>query len=206
MPPYAWQDKNLQPRGKLVYEFKTILDTLEMDYEFIFLPHRRLIAFIEAGQVDLWAALYNSKINNDIALVSSNPIFEMEMQVFWHPKQRTIGEIGDLFGESLILVSAYSYGGNYKLLAEKATDVHFVIDHAHGFDRLFNSPNSYLLGYKDIADNVKGQYNISGIKRKSLAKYKLHIKVRKKLSDSKKLIDRIDKQLERTTAALRKPS
>lgn len=80
VPPYAYQDTNQKANGLLIDAFREITHSVGEDAVFLHLPHRRLIDFIEQKKVDLWAGLNNSRVKNELTLVSKTPLFVMDLK------------------------------------------------------------------------------------------------------------------------------
>lgn len=192
VPPFAFQDERMQPQGLLIEAFNEIANAVSQEPEFIHLPHRRLIDFIERGEVDLWAGQANSQVNDEVALVSNTPLFVMDLQVYWQKGTPSIRSLSDLSGKKLLLISSFSYGGNLLKLRKESESIQFVINHEVGFDALFNSELHYLLGYQRISQSVIDKFAITNIENTSIAKYKLYLKIAKVHPDAKKLMQQID--------------
>lgn len=170
VPPYAYKDANNRAKGISIKKVREIMNSVEMEIEFIQLPHRRLINFIEQGKVDLWAGQDNSQVNNELSLVSKTPLFIMESEVYWKTGTKNVDNIEDLFNKNLILISNYSYGGNYSTFAKQSQSVKYVINHEDGFNTLLSGNNEYLLGYKSISREAVEKFNITGVQKAQLAK------------------------------------
>lgn len=194
-PPYSYQDAERNAQGMLIDAYREIILAIGKQPEFIYLPHRRQIDFIEKGKVDTWAGQKNSQVNDDLFLVSESPLFLMEMQVYWKEGSQSIDNLIDLKGKSIILISSYSYGGNHETLAKKSKQAIYVINHEEGFDKLLSSDDYYLLGYKKISDSVINKFSLENVNRASLATYHLHLKLAKKYPKSVDVMNRIDTQL-----------
>jgi ABC-type amino acid transport substrate-binding protein len=192
VPPYAYQDANKIAKGLLIDKFREIMYSLEMEAEFIHLPHRRLIDFLEQGKIDLWAGQDNSQVNNELSLVSKSPLFVMELQAYWKTGTKRVDKPEDLNNKNLILISSYSYGGNYAKFAKESESVNYVINHEDGFDKLLSGNNQYLLGYKGISQEVIKKFKITNFQETSLAKYTLHLKLSKTYPDASELMKKID--------------
>lgn len=192
VPPYAYQNANNQPNGLLIDRFREMLQALGMEAEFIHLPHRRLISFIEQNKVDLWAGQDNSRVNNELAFVSKTPLFLMELQVYSKTGTKRVEKFEDLYSKNLILISSYSYGGNYRKLTEESVGVTYALNHEDGFDKLFSGQNKYLLGYKAMSRTVIEKFRITEFQETSLAKYKLYLKMSKTYPDAENIMKKID--------------
>jgi ABC-type amino acid transport substrate-binding protein len=192
VPPYAYQDANKRAKGLLIEKFREIMYSIEVEAEFIQLPHRRLIKYIEQGKVDLWAGQDNSQVNNELSLVSKTPLFLMELKVYWKTGTPRVDTFEDLFNKNLIMISSYSYGGNYSKLAKKSESVTYVINHEEGFDKLLTGNNKYLLDYKGISQGVIEKFKITGFQEASLAKYTLYLKLSKAYPNASELMKKIN--------------
>jgi polar amino acid transport system substrate-binding protein len=192
VPPYAYQDANHQAKGELVDRFRDMMQALGMEAEFIHLPHRRLIDFIEQKKVDLWAGQDNSRVNNELALVSKAPLFLMDLQVYSKLGTNKVETFDDLYNKDLILISSYSYGGNYDKLAKHSKSVIYALNHEDGFDKMFSGHNKYLLGYKAMSRKVIEKFYITDLQETSLAKYKLYLKMSKTYPDAANIMNKID--------------
>lgn len=195
VPPYAYQNQEQQPKGKLIERFKEIMSAIDMEIEFIHLPHRRLVQFIEAGNVDVWAGLKQSRIKQDISFISNTPLFTMKLEAYWRKGTTPVQQFDALQGQNIILISSYSYGGRYEHLARGSRHTRFAIDHEDGFDQLMTQRNFYLLGYKAIAEETIEKFNISGVEHASLARYELYFKVAKTYPGAEELIRDVDEFL-----------
>lgn len=195
VPPYSFQDTNRQPRGQLIERFKDIAQALDMEAEFIYLPHRRLIQFIEGGNVDMWAGLQRSRINSDVSIMSKQTLFLMQLDAFWKKGTEPVKHFDALINRDLVLISSYSYGGRYSQLATKSRNIRYALNHEDGFDQLMTLNGFYLLGYKDIAQEVIDKFSIVGFEQSSLATYELYLKIAKHYPNAKQLMDKVDQYL-----------
>jgi ABC-type amino acid transport substrate-binding protein len=192
VPPYAYQDVNNIAQGLLIEKIQKIMKSIKTEVEFIQLPHRRLINFIEQGRVDLWAGQDNSQVNNELSLVSKTPLFIMESQVYWKTGTKRVNNIKDLLNKNLILISSYSYGGNHSKFVKQRGSIKYVINHEDGIDKLLFGNNEYLLGYKGISQEVIEKFHITGFQEASLAKYTLYIKLSKTYPNAAEVMKKID--------------
>lgn len=192
VPPYSYQDINNRAQGQLIEKFREIMYFMEEEVVFIYLPHRRLIDFIELGEVDIWAGLDKSQVNNELSLVSNTPLFVMEMQVYWKSGTKSVDRFEDLHNKDLIMVSSYSYGGNYSRLAKESSNVSYVINHEDGFDQLFSGNNKYFLGYERISQEVIKKFDITDFQETTLAKYTLYLKLSKTYPNATEMMKKID--------------
>lgn len=195
VPPYAYQDTNQKANGLLIDAFREITHSVGEEAIFLHLPHRRLIDFIEQRKVDLWAGLNNSRVKNELTLVSKTPLFVMELEVYWKAGTKRVDKLADLNNKNLILISSYSYGGNYSNLVKNANKVTSVVDHEDGFDKLASGENEYLLVYKKISQRVIDKYQITNIEKSSLSKYNLYAKMSKAYPNAEKIMKKIDEFL-----------
>lgn len=192
VPPYAYQNQEQQPKGKLIERFKEIMSAIDMEIEFIHLPHRRLVQFIEAGNVDVWAGLARSRIDDNISFMTSQPLFVMKLDAYWKQGTPSVTQLADLKDRNTILISSYSYGGHYRKLAEESLHTRSAINHEDGFDQLMTNHGFYLLGYHEIAQQVIQKFDIKGIEHAPLARYELHLKMSKSFPNANALIKEID--------------
>lgn len=190
--PYAYQDIDNRAKGLLIEKFREIMYSMEMEVEFIHLPHRRLIDFIEQGTVDLWAGQDNSQVNNELSLVSKTPLFIMELQAYWGAGTKSVSKLEDLSGKNLIMISSYSYGGNYSMFARESQSATYVINHEYGFEKLLSGSNQYFLGYKDISQAVIEKFRITDIRQAPLAEYALYLKLSKTFPNSIEVMKKVD--------------
>lgn len=199
--PYSYQDTNNLPKGMLVDKFRELAVALGTDYEFIYLPHKRQIDFIKQGKVDVWAGQQNSRISDEYAVQSQLPLFVMTMQVHWKKGTTPIASIGELLGKNLILISSYSYGGNYANLSKASPMLIQSISHEDGFDRLFSGTNHYLLGYERISKQVIEKFDIKGFQSASLDSYKLYLKLAKSYPNAEQIMSAMNGILEKHNAS-----
>jgi hypothetical protein len=190
--PYAYQDVDNRAKGQLIEKFREIMYSLEMEIEFIHLPHRRQIEFIEQGKVDLWAGQKNSQVNNELSLVSKTPLFVMALQAYWRAGTKGVTKLEDLNGKNLIMISSYSYGGNYSMFAKESQSATYVINHEDGFKKLLSGSNEYFLGYKDISQEVIEKFHITDIRQTPLAEYTLHLKLAKTFPNAIEVMKKVD--------------
>lgn len=104
-PPYSFQGPDNKAKGMLIDTYRDLILAIGKQPEFIFLPHRQQIEFIEKGLVDTWAGQKNSQVNDDLFLVSELPLYLMEMQVYWKKASEPVDKLQDLRGKSIILIS-----------------------------------------------------------------------------------------------------
>lgn len=192
IPPYAYVNKSGVESGLLVERFKDIIQHIGADAEFIHLPHRRKIEFIEQGKVDLWAGQRDSRVDNSLFIISQTPLFFMDLRVYWKAVSKRVKTLGDLDNKKLILISSYSYGGHHRNLTKNSHSVDFVINHEEGFDKLFSGSDKYFLGYHAIAKQVIIKYQIENWQETSLAKYALYLKISKDYPNAPKLMDKVN--------------
>lgn len=191
-PPYAFLDEDNIESGLLIDSFREIAQHLEIQAEFVHLPHRRKIDFIEKRKVDLWAGQIDSKVNNELFLVSKTPLFLMELKVYWKHGTQKVTSIDDLYDKNLILISSFSYGGNHIRLNEESRSVTHAINHEDAFNKLFSANNRYLLGYSAISKATIEKFQIGNIQEASLSKYQLHLKLSKTYPNAPKIMQKID--------------
>jgi hypothetical protein len=195
VPPYAFQAPNKKAKGLLIDSFRGIVQTLDLEAEFVYLPHRRLLDFIKKGNVDLWAGLDKSQISDDLALVSKTPLFVMELQVYWKADTTSVDKLEDLVDKNLILISSYSYGGNYNKLSEGSRSVRYTINHEDGFEQLLSGNKEYLLVYKQISEQIIDKFQITGVQKTTLAKYDLYVKLSRTYPNAIEVMQEIDEYL-----------
>jgi polar amino acid transport system substrate-binding protein len=194
-PPYAYQDKANQANGQLIEMFRELALVINEEAQFIYLPHRRQIDFIEQGKVDLWAGQKDSLVNSELSLVSATPLFSMELQVYWKKGSPPMAALLDLQDKHLILISSYAYGGNYSALVTNSKSVTYVVNHEDGFNQLFSADHKYLLGYQKIAQQVVDKFNIKGFQKASMAKYDLYLKLSKNYPNATAVMKKINDYL-----------
>jgi membrane-bound lytic murein transglycosylase MltF len=192
VPPYAYQDANNQANGLLIDSFREIVNSIGVEAEFIYLPHRRLISFIEQGKIDLWAGQVNSQVKDDLALVSETPLFVMNLHVYWNKGAPRVESLQSLHGKKLILISSYAYGGNYSKLVKNSDTLTYAINHEDGFEKLLAGNSQYLLAYQKISQEIIDKFQITEVDSASLATYKLYIKVSKQVNDGEELMKNIN--------------
>lgn len=195
VPPYAFQAPNKKAKGLLIDSFRGIAQTLDLEAEFVYLPHRRLLDFIKQGNVDLWAGLDKSRLSDDLALVSKTPLFVMELQVYWKTGTTRVDKLEDLVDKNLILISSYSYGGNYNKLIQEGRSVRYTINHEDGFEQLLLGNKEYLLVYKKISEQIIDKFQIEGIQKATLAKYDLYVKLSHSYPNAIEVMQEIDEYL-----------
>lgn len=191
-PPYAFLNEDRIESGLLIDSFRDIIRHLKIDAEFIHLPHRRKIDFIEKGKVDLWAGQLNSKVNDELFLVSKTPLFLMELKVYWKNGTKKVTRFEDLNDKNLIMISSYSYGGNHAKLNEQSKSVTLAINHEDAFNKLFSGSDLYLLGYRAISQATIEKFRISNVEEASLNKYKLYLKLSKNYPNAAEIMAKID--------------
>ena len=191
-PPYAFHNADQEPSGLLIDAFREIVDEVGLEARFVHLPHRRLIDFIERGEIDIWAGQDNSRVNNELALVSQHPLFLMDLYVYWREGAQPKNTLDDLKNQNLVLISSYSYGGNFSNLVKHSKHTEFAINHEDGFEKLFMAQSQYLLGYKKISEAIIDKFKIVGVKGNQLAQYKLYLKVSKSTPNAIEIMKKAD--------------
>ena len=195
VPPYAYQNSEGYPSGLLIERVRQISQSINEPITFVYLPHRRLIPFIESGEVDFWAGQKKSNVDDAISLVSNSPVFMMDMQAFWLAGHAPVSSVESLHGKSLILISSYGYQGNLQALTDNAEDVVFVTSHEDGIDALYDNPTHYLLGYKKIGNTVLTRFDISNIESATLLQSPLYLKLSSKLKNAAAIMNAINLQM-----------
>ncbi|MDM7859812.1 transporter substrate-binding domain-containing protein [Alteromonas sp. ASW11-36] len=191
-PPYSFLDRNQQPAGQLIDVFKVIATELKLTPEFIYVPHKRQLAFIEQGMVDLWAGQKDSRVSSDLALTSEKPLFVMELSVFWPDGGIPVGSFEHLKGKHLILISSYSYGGRFEALVNGAANVSYAINHEDALDKLHQFPAAYMLGYSSITKQLQQKYQLDAVKQHALDRIPLFAKLSTQFANAEQTIIEIN--------------
>lgn len=191
-PPYAYLNSDNKESGLLIDVIREMMLHLNIEAEFIHLPHRRKIDFINQRKVDLWAGQRNSQVNNQLIYISKSPLFLMELRAYWQTGTEPVVGFNDLTGKNLILISSYSYGGNYTMLNKNSKSMTFAISHDDAFNKLFSIKNSYLLGYNTIAKEFIKKFHISNVQNATLTRYNLYLKLSRSYPDAINIMKEID--------------
>lgn len=195
VPPYAFQTTDGQASGMLIEQVRQISSAIGEPITFVYLPHRRLIPFIESGEVDFWAGQKQSNVEESLSLVSDSPVFMMDMQAFWLSGNTPVESVEALKGKPLILISSYGYQGYLADLVDASDDVIFVTSHEDGVDALYDNPDHYLLGYKKIGQAVLERFDIRNVTSSSLLKTPLYLKLSSRLDNANAIMKAINQHM-----------
>ncbi|MCP4060598.1 MAG: transporter substrate-binding domain-containing protein [Pseudoalteromonas sp.] len=192
VPPLSYADLNGVPKGSLIKKFRAICEMLNLEPEFVYVPHKRLLKTIESGAVHMWAGQKKSRVNTEIALTSKNPVINMSLNVYWKKGGPAVSKWDDLSNKNLILISSYSYGGKHRALEKGSLSTRFVISHEQGFDVLSSDKQQYLLGYESISNEIINRFHVEDVKSATLGQFDLYIKVHKDTPNSDIIIEKVN--------------
>ena len=195
IPPLFEMTADNKPSG-LMYDLTVkILDKAGIDYDFNAYPPKRHYQNLATGITNITMGIKGVPVYDNEVLYSKDPISNLELMLFTKGETPQIKDIKDLIGKSVIVISAYSYGGMIDFLRDPNN--HITIDeavtHETAFKKLKAGRAEYLLEYKQPAEITLKSVPIDDIKSQTLKKIDFYLIVTKKTPDAGKILEALEK-------------
>ncbi len=199
-PPVFWTAPDRTPKGYLIDLARMTLERAGYPWKAVSRPTRRMAVELVDGRIDLWIGLPTLPEFEGTTLVGSSTVATIELNAYWMSGTPPVDEWSDLYGDSVIVLHGYSYGGRIVDLKDPAyhTRLCDAYSHEQGLAMLRANRCNYLLDYTGPMRTVLGKMPTPELRKFRFQALEARFVVSKKRPDAPQLL----KDLEQAYAEL----
>lgn len=195
LPPLYEVGPDGKPGGILMEFLTSILDHAGYTYDMVVYPPRRLYWNIAQGRCHVFLGVKNVPELEGRVLYSKKNITNIDMSVYAFGEKKLPAKKEDLYGNRVIVIRGYSYGGLINELKDPDNGVELMeaSDHIHAFRQLAAGRGDYLLNYRRAAEHAMRVMSIEEeVRSSSLELIGVFLKVSKQVKDAEILMQKLE--------------
>ena len=192
-PPFTFTNSSGKPDGFYIKKIEQVLDSKDFRHKAISLPTKRLIKYLEIGDVDIFVSINRRQELRDIALIGQQIVGTISLNIYSIGNKK-LSRLGTLQNNPIIILRGYNYGGfiDY-ILDQKNRITPFVANtHESALNMLALKRANYLLAYQKPIDILLKKTPIEGINSVNLSQLPLYITVSKQTPQADELLNQLE--------------
>ena len=190
-PPRMAAGHDDHPNGELAGVVQGILASLNITYEPLVLPTRRMLLEVQKNSIDL-ALLTPSQVANPENYLFSHSIFGcVELHAFWIPENTPpIETLNDLNFQRLIFINGFRYPGLREKIEPKG--IVGVEGHDRALQALKLKRGDYLLGFERAINTLLSRQGEPDLARLKIMQFPIFVVLNREYHEAPTLIEQVD--------------
>lgn len=157
-------------------------------------PAARMFKYLQEGRAQ-FSMLVRAPSLQECCLFSSKPVAVAEIRAYRRAGAPAVHRVEDLFGQKVITIRGYSYGGMARLLSDAAhrVDKHEAPGHAAAFRMLASGRADYLLDYAGPAREIIADESLPAIESDLLSAQEVYLVLSRSYPDAESVMQRLER-------------
>lgn len=197
-PPMTYTDDQGRPAGVIIDITSKTLKRAGYQWTAMSLPAKRMAKMLTTGDIQLWIGLSTLPEFKGKTHVGKSVVKKLVFRAYTMGKSKPILNRDDLFGQTVLILRGYSYGGRINYIKNPSNQVKFIEFDSHegafkGLTLLSKRVQScFLLNYKHPSEIVfkSGQYR--NIQYNDISSFDIHFVVTRKMENAKTFLFNIE--------------
>ncbi|MDX1588648.1 MAG: transporter substrate-binding domain-containing protein [Oleiphilaceae bacterium] len=192
--PYIYTGDDGQATGSVKQLSDRVARKAGYRLEWQALPIKRVKLYLQRGKVDLWLGIAGQPHLQPLIMETRVPLAKVTLSAYHRPYQSPVETIGDLRGQSLILISGYSYLGLLEgVLADPGTQHDSAPNHEAGLKMLTMGRGDYLLNYDEPMKRALEKMPTIPLRRNPLFSREATFLISRQAREPEVLVERLEK-------------
>jgi polar amino acid transport system substrate-binding protein len=193
--PFIYANAAGQPAGPFAEKVMSTFAHANIDIQGLYTPKRRANRIINQGIIDFSTGAMEALDNPDDFYISRTAMQKIDLRFYWLGEKKPVTGAADLQDESVILITAFQYGGLRDFIENPINKVVLaadVEDHQRALSALLLNRGDYLLGYHTPINSIKSELNVQSLHSHSIQQIEIFFFIHRSVKNGQQLMDRLE--------------